>query len=100
LSSVGTSIQKVRDAATDAGKDASKLRFICRGVVKVRDKREGLLSGSCDEIRDDLAGLADAGMTETFIDLNFDPEIGTVDADAKESVRRAEEALEALAPTS
>ncbi len=98
LSTVGASIQKVRDAAEEAGRDPSALRFVCRGVVKVRDKREGTLSGSYDEIREDLATLAEAGMTETFIDLNFDPEIGNVDADPKESMSRAEEVLEALAP--
>jgi probable F420-dependent oxidoreductase len=98
LSTVGESIEKVRAAAREAGRDESKLRFICRGVVKVRDKREGALTGSYDEIRADLDALADQGMTETFIDLNFDPEIGNVDADPKESLRRAEEALEALAP--
>jgi hypothetical protein len=64
----------------------------------VRDKREGTLSGSYDEIRADLAAIAEQGMTETFVDLNFDPEIGSVDADPKESMRRAEEVLEALAP--
>ena len=36
-------------------------------------------------------------MTEVFHDLNFDPEIVT--CDAKEAMRRAEEALEALAPS-
>ncbi|MBX6385213.1 MAG: LLM class F420-dependent oxidoreductase, partial [Microbispora sp.] len=30
--------------------------------------------------------------------LNFDPEIGDPEADPRESMRRAEEALEALAP--
>jgi hypothetical protein len=74
------------------------LRFICRGVVKVRDRREGALSGSFDDIRADLDDLAGQGMTETFVDLNFDPEIGHVDADPKQSMARAEEALEALAP--
>jgi probable F420-dependent oxidoreductase len=98
LSSVGDSIQKVRDAAAEAGRDVNALRFVCRGVVKVRDKREGALSGSYDEIRADLRELAGQGMTETFIDLNFDPEIGNVDADPKESMRRAEEVLEALKP--
>jgi probable F420-dependent oxidoreductase len=98
LSSAGASIQKVRDAAAEAGRDVDALRFVCRGVVKVRDKREGTLSGSYDEIREDLAYLAEQGMTETFIDLNFDPEIGAVDADPKASLARAEEVLEALAP--
>jgi probable F420-dependent oxidoreductase len=98
LSSVGESIEKVRAAAREAGRDADALRFVCRGVVKVRDKRDGALSGSYDEIRADLNDLADQGMTETFVDLNFDPEIGAVDADPEESVRRALDALEALAP--
>jgi probable F420-dependent oxidoreductase len=98
LSTVSASIETVRQAASEAGRDPSKLRFICRGVVKVRDKRDGTLSGSYDEIRTDLDSLAEQGMTETFVDLNFDPEIGTVDADPKESMRRAEEVLEALAP--
>src|SRR4051812_12642049 len=98
LSTVSESIEKVRSAAREAGRDDSKLRFVCRGVVKVRDQRDGALSGSYDEIRKDLEALAQQGMTETFIDLNFDPEIGKVDADPKESMRRAEEALEALAP--
>ena len=98
LSTVGASIQKVRDAASEAGRDVDALRFVCRGVVKVRDKRDGALSGSYDDIRKDLDDLAAQGMTETFIDLNFDPEIGNVDADPKESLRRAEEALQALAP--
>jgi len=98
LSSIGPSIEKVRTAASEAGRDPSRLRFVCRGVVKVRPTKEGMLSGSYDEIRADLAALAEQGMTETFVDLNFDPEIGSVDADPKESVRRAEEVLEALAP--
>jgi probable F420-dependent oxidoreductase len=99
LSSVGDSIEAVRAAARDAGKDPSTLRFVCRGVVRVRSERGGILSGSYDEIRTDLGALADAGMTEVFIDLNFDEEIGTVDADPKESMRRAEEVLDALAPS-
>jgi probable F420-dependent oxidoreductase len=98
LASVGASIEKVRAAASEAGRDPSTLRFGCRGVVKVRNEREGVLSGSYDEIRADLDNLAEQGMTETFVDLNFDPEIGSVDADPKESMRRAEEVLEALAP--
>ena len=50
------------------------------------------------EIRGDLSELAAQGITESFVDLNFDPEIGSPDADAAASMRRAEEVLEALAP--
>jgi hypothetical protein len=42
--------------------------------------------------------VAAQGITELFLDLNFDPEIGSPDADPAESLRRAEEALEAFAP--
>ena len=36
-----------------------------------------------------LADLASKGITETFIDLNFDPEIGSPDADPAVSVDRS-----------
>ena len=44
------------------------------------------------------APLAAQGVTEVFVDLNFDPQIGSPDADPAESVRRAHEVLDALAP--
>jgi probable F420-dependent oxidoreductase len=98
LSRIDESIAIVRRAASDAGRDAGALRFVCRGVVKVRSGERAPLVGSFDEIRSDLADLATKGMTETFIDLNFDPEIGSPDADPVVSMRRAHEVLEALAP--
>jgi hypothetical protein len=42
--------------------------------------------------------LAEQGVTEVFLDLNFDSEVGSPDADEDESVRRGLEVLEALAP--
>jgi hypothetical protein len=51
-----------------------------------------------DEIRADLATLEQQGVTEVFVDLNFDAEIGSTNADPDESMRRAHEVLEALAP--
>jgi len=57
------------------------------------------LTGSFEEIRADLAELADQGVTEVFVDLNFDREIGSPDADPDASTRRAHEVLETLAPT-
>jgi hypothetical protein len=42
--------------------------------------------------------LQQRGVTELFVDLNFDPEIGSPDADPAASLERAEAALEALAP--
>ena len=98
LAGIEASIATVRLGATEAGRDPDALRFICRGVVKVRAGERAPLVGSLDDIRSDLAELAAKGVTETFVDLNFDPEIGSPDTDADESMRRAEEVLEALAP--
>jgi probable F420-dependent oxidoreductase len=101
LSRIQDQIYIVKDAARAAGRDPEALRFICRGVTKVREA--GLpgrapLTGSLDEIRGDVEALAGTGVTELFHDLNFDPEIGSPDADAATSMRRAEDALAALAP--
>jgi probable F420-dependent oxidoreductase len=98
LSHIDQSIAVVREAAVEAGRDPTALRFVCRGVVKVRRGERAPLVGSLDEIVADLADLATKGVTETFVDLNFDPEIGSPDADPAASMRRAEEVLEALAP--
>ncbi|MCU1453124.1 MAG: Luciferase-like monooxygenase [Acidimicrobiales bacterium] len=98
LGRIDESIRIVKGAAEEAGRDPEALRFVCRGVVKVRDGERGPLTGSLAEVRTDLDALASKGVTETFIDLNFDPKIGSPDADPDASVRRAREVLEALAP--
>ena len=98
LSRIDGSIDIVRRAASDAGRDPAALRFVCRGVVKVRSDERAPLIGSLDEIRGDLAELATKGVTEVFIDLNFDPTIGSPDADPEQSMSRAREIIEALAP--
>ena len=59
--------------------------------------RDGI-TRTLDEIRADMDELAGKGFTELFIDLNFDPEIGSPDADATTSLRRADEVLDAFAP--
>ncbi|MFN2503339.1 MAG: TIGR03619 family F420-dependent LLM class oxidoreductase [Acidimicrobiales bacterium] len=98
LSTIDESVAVIRTEAVRAGRDPDDLRFICRGVVKVRTGERGPLVGSLKEIGADLGDLAAKGITETFIDLNFDPEIGSPDADPAVSIRRAHEVLEALAP--
>jgi probable F420-dependent oxidoreductase len=102
LARLDATIGIVKQAASEAGRDPDRLRFVCRGVVRVcppgeHDRKP--LVGSLDEIRGDLDGLRAQGLTEVFLDLNFDPEIGSPDADPDVSVRRAEEVLEALAPS-
>lgn len=104
LGRIGADVALVKAAAADVGRDAERLRFVVRGVLRLassvddgQDRR--LLTGSEEQIRDDLAALAGQGVTEVFIDLNFDPAIGSPSADAAESMRTAEEVLEAFAPT-
>jgi alkanesulfonate monooxygenase SsuD/methylene tetrahydromethanopterin reductase-like flavin-dependent oxidoreductase (luciferase family) len=124
LSRIGESIEVVRSAAQEAGRDPGTIRIICRGVVRTGDEagsgegssgegssgegssregssREGgrrLLSGSYDQIRADTAWLASQGVTEVFYDLNWDPQIGSPEADPASAVQRAGEILDALAP--
>lgn len=103
LTMIGESVEVVMEAAEAAGRDPSTVRIVCRAAVKVRKegkgKGSGLLTGTMEEVRSDIQGLEGLGFSELFVDLNFDPEIGSPDADPRESRRRADEALEALAPS-
>lgn len=92
------SIAVVKDAASRAGRDPGSLRFVCRAAVKVRDGERAPLTGSLAEIAADLALLSDSGMTEAFIDLNFDPLVASPDADPGAALQHARRVLEALAP--
>jgi probable F420-dependent oxidoreductase len=101
LAHIGEPIEVVKDAARQEGRDPDALRFVCRGVTRPGkagqpDRRP--LSGSYEEIRGDLDGLAAQGVTEVFFDLNFGLRTGAATADASEIMDRAGEALEALAP--
>src|SRR5262245_45556329 len=98
---LGESISIVRASAESAGRDPERVRFVCRAAVRVRPHSAGgqpLLTGPPEKIRADFEAIAAQGMTELFVDLNFDEEIGSPDADPTESMHRAEQALEAFAP--
>lgn len=101
LRKIGESVAVISAAAEEAGRDPQTLRFVCRGVVRRRaagsDERVPL-TGTPDQIRSDLEDLAEQGITEVFLDLNFDPQVGSPDAAAAASMRRADEVLDALAP--
>jgi probable F420-dependent oxidoreductase len=95
-------IATVKRAAGEAGRDPDALRFVCRGPVRLGptgpvDRRP--LTGSVEQVRGDLDDLRAQGVTEVFLDLNWDPEIGSPDADPAAAIHRAEQTLEALAPT-
>jgi probable F420-dependent oxidoreductase len=93
----GRRVDVIKAAAEAAGRDPNELRFVCRGVL-LDEPRTRPLTGSLDEARNDLPGLAEQGVTDLFIDLNFDPAIGHPDADPAASMRRAQAVLEAFAP--
>jgi probable F420-dependent oxidoreductase len=94
---LGESVEAVRGGAREAGRDPAQLRFVCRGVV-LDAPRTRPLTGTLDEVRGDLPGLAAQGITEVFVDLNFDPAVGNPDVPEQQAMRRANEVLEALAP--
>ena len=94
---LGQKVALVKAAAEKAGRDPESLRFVCRGVL-LDGPRTRPLTGSLDEIRGDFPGLAEQGITDLFIDLNFDPRIGAVDADPVVAMRRADAVLAAFAP--
>ncbi len=102
LAAIGAAIRVVADAAAEAGRDPATLRFVSRGVVRLRPEVTGErrpLTGSLEQIKADVAEVAEQGVTELFVDLNFDGEIGVVDADPGASMARAHELLDALAPS-
>ena len=101
LATIDRSIDMIREAASEAGRDASALRFVVRGVVRLTDHdldERSPLQGSVDQVRADLEQLGRHGVTEVFVDANWDPE--TVSVDAEAGVAHALQVMRALAPTS
>jgi probable F420-dependent oxidoreductase len=104
LATISKEIEIVRQAGAAEGRDPSALRIICRGVARWDEPsidasgHRRLLSGSKDQIREDVAWLAGQGVTEVFYDLNWDPLIGAPDANPGQAADRAAVILDALAP--
>jgi len=92
---------ELRQAAAATGKSDSALRLVSRGTVRMHPSAQGQgrrpLWGSVDEIRDDIQRYAEAGLTELFLDPNFDPQIALA-PDAGTALERALPILEAFAP--
>jgi probable F420-dependent oxidoreductase len=91
--------QIVRRSAEESGRDPDTIRIVVRGVVRAGHRDDSLpLSGDWEQIRAGAQLYEEAGVTELFYDLNWDPLIGSPDADPKLAGERAEEILTALAP--
>jgi probable F420-dependent oxidoreductase len=78
-------VARVRAAALAAGRDPERFPIVCRGSFRLTPEALGAgrraLWGSADEVRDDIARYETAGVTELFLDANFQPggaELGSV----------------------
>lgn len=99
LADIARGAQIVRRAAEQAGRDPAAVRIVVRGVVQAGRRDEAIpLSGSWAQIRANADRYAQAGVTELFYDLNWDPLIGSPDADPRAAGERAAEIMTALAP--
>jgi probable F420-dependent oxidoreductase len=101
LTTIGRSIELVRSTAAEAGRDPDALRFVVRGVVGLTESplaERQPLHGSAAQVADDLARLAEQGVTEVFVDLNWDPRTVADDVAADAAMERAEWVLTELAP--
>jgi probable F420-dependent oxidoreductase len=101
LTRIDEAIAFVHEGAEGAGKDPATVEIVVRGLVQMTaekgaDRRP--LTGSADQIRDDIEMLEREGVTEVFLDLNFDPEVGSPLADPRASIERAHHVLDAFAP--
>jgi hypothetical protein len=105
LSQIAKDVALVHEGAEKAGRDPAQLRIVCRGVLRLSadgapapgDGRRRL-SGSYEQIREDVAWLATQGVTEVFYDLNWDPQVAGPDLDPAAAEERALDILHNLSP--
>lgn len=94
LGEVAPLVAQLVAAARAAGRDPASLEVVCRGSFRLFDAPQGPdrrpLWGTIEEIRADVRRYADAGVTELFLEANFDP--------AGPTVERLTAVMEALAP--
>lgn len=77
LSRVAPMVKELREAAAIAGRDPARLHVVSRGTYEVHSAPQGKerrpLRGSLAEIREDVQRYAEAGLTELFLEPNFQP---------------------------
>lgn len=96
------SVEVVRDAAVQAGRDPQALRILVRVVPRLVVSDPGPsrapFHGTRQQLLEDLDQLGRVGATEVLLDLNLSPRVGTLEVDASEARDEAERVLELLAP--
>jgi hypothetical protein len=94
LQQVAPLVAEIKTAATKAGRDPTTLHIVSRGSFQLHASAQGKdrrpLWGNLEEIREDIGRYAEAGLTELFLEANFDPR-GV-------SLERTLEVMEAMAP--
>jgi probable F420-dependent oxidoreductase len=87
-------VSSVRAAAAAAGRDPARFPIVCRGSFNVTPEPLGgdrrALWGSVAQVREDLARYAEAGVSQIFLEPNFQP--------GGAELARAIAQMEALAP--
>jgi hypothetical protein len=77
--------------------------IVARGAVSLRDRPAGPgrrpLFGSLDEVCEDVDRYQESGITELFLDLNFDERVAAPGADPEAALGLARRLLAALAPS-
>lgn len=77
LAQVAPLVAQLREAAATAGRDPATLHVVCRGSFHVHPAPQGKerrpLWGTLGEIREDIERYAEAGLTELFLEANFQP---------------------------
>lgn len=96
---LGRSVAVVKEAAERAGRDPESLRFVCRAALgSPTHGPDSPLYGPYERVRDNVAGLAEQGVTEVFYDPNFDPAVVAPDVSPEAALAKVTRMLTALAP--
>ena len=98
LDRVAPLVRELKEAAVAAGRDTETLQIVCRGTYRVHDAPQGpdrrALFGTLDEIREDVAHYAEAGLTELFLEAN----VFEATASGPEALERTLAVMAELAP--
>lgn len=101
LAELAPVIERVRAAAREAGREPDGVPIVARGVVSLRDEptgggRRSALWRRCVE---DVDRYRESGLTELFLDLNFDEQVAAPGADPDAALGTGRRLLAALAPS-
>lgn len=93
LDQVAPLVKELKVAMEAAGRDFDTIHLVSRGTFRLHDSPQGedrrALWGTLEEIKEDIERYADAGLTELFLEANFDPDV---------SLEQTLEVMAALAP--